>query len=64
MTRAAEQNTSVSRLVGEMLREHMRRSSEYETAMRQYLDRPPVALSEPGTAYPDREELHDRPGLR
>lgn len=41
MTRAAEQNTSVSRLVGEMLREHMRRTSEYETAMRQYLDRPP-----------------------
>ena len=62
--RAAEQNTSVSRLVGEMLREHMRRSNEYETAMRRYLARPPVQMSEPGAPYPSRDELHDRPGLR
>jgi hypothetical protein len=62
--RAAERNTSVSRLVGEMLRERMRREGDYRAAMRRYLEREPVVLSEPGARYPRREELHDRTDLR
>ena len=62
--RAAEQNTSVSRLVGEMLREHMQRESDYEAAMRRFLARKPVAMRKPGEPLPTREELHDRKNLR
>ena len=62
--RAAERNTSVSRLVGEMLREYMRRDATYRAAMRDYLSRPPVVLHEPRTPYPSRDALHDRADLR
>ena len=61
---AAEQNISVSRLVGEMLAQRMRDLSDYDHAMRAWLARPPVKLSRSGTRYPDREELHDRARLR
>jgi len=60
--RAAELNTSASLLVGEMLRESMRREGEYATGMRPYLERPAVPLSRPGTPYPRHDELHDRQG--
>ncbi len=62
--RAAERNTSVPRLVGEMSREEMRREGGYEAAMRRYLERPAAVSNEGGAAYPRREALHDRPGLR
>src|SRR5579872_2838917 len=49
---AARRDTSVSRLVGELLREHMRSEERYEAAMHAYLARggdeapsSPVALS-------------------
>jgi hypothetical protein len=58
--KAAEQNTSVSRLVGEMLREKMLQEENYEAAMKQYLSQPPRKLKRPGTRYPRREELHGR----
>jgi len=58
--RAAERNTSVSRLVGDMLREQMREEQEYRLAMERYLAREPEMLKKPGTRYPKREELHDR----
>ncbi|MBK9607010.1 MAG: CopG family transcriptional regulator [Betaproteobacteria bacterium] len=61
---AAEQNISVSRLVGEMLAQRMRDLSEYDHAMRTWLARPPVKLSRSGTRYPGRQELHDRARLR
>ena len=61
---AAQHNTSVSRLVGEMLAQRMREFSEYDRAMRAWLAKPPVKLGRPGKRYPDREELHDRAGLR
>lgn len=57
--RAAQRDTSVSRLIGEMLREHMRHDSAYEQAMEAYLASPPTRLSEDGR-YPSREALHDR----
>lgn len=58
--RAAEQNTSVSRLVGEMLKEKMRAEEAYLLAMKQYFAQKPKALREPETPYPSREELHER----
>jgi hypothetical protein len=60
---AAHQEMSVSRLIRELLREHMRAQETYETAQRRYLARAPSALKDAGP-YPTREELHDRAGLR
>ena len=61
---AARRNVSLSRYVGELLRQSMRESREYEEAMRRFLDRKPVRLKRSGEHYPTREELYDRPGLR
>ncbi len=61
---AAQRNVSLSRFVGELLRQHMRESREYEEAMRRFLDRKPVKLKGSGERYPTREELYDRSGLR
>ncbi len=58
--RAAERNTSVSRLVGELLKEKMREEDDYRLAMEQFLAQEPWVLRKPGTRYPKREELHDR----
>jgi hypothetical protein len=59
-TKAAEQDTSVSMLVREMLREKMLRERAYETAMHRFLARKPVKLRALGDQYPSREELHER----
>lgn len=58
---AAERNMSLSRFVGELLRNRMRHSREYEQAMRAALAEKPIALEGP---YLKREELYDRPRLR
>jgi plasmid stability protein len=58
--RAAESNTSVSRLVGEMLRDKMYAEKSYQMAMDQYLSQPPTALKDPAARYPTREELYGR----
>ena len=58
--RAAEQNTSVSRLVGNLLREMMQGETDYALAMEQYLTIQPVVLKQVGCRYPRREELHER----
>jgi hypothetical protein len=55
--RAAEQNTSVSRLVGEMLKEKMQEEEDYHLAMAVYLAQEPRALKSGGTAYPRRAAL-------
>jgi hypothetical protein len=57
---AARENTSVSRLLGEMLRERMLREESYQAAKRQFLARKPVLLKREGQSYPGREELHER----
>jgi len=56
---AAERETSVSRLVGEILRERMLRERDYESAMQEYLSAP-VQMISGGEPYPTRDELHDR----
>ncbi|MBM4274972.1 MAG: hypothetical protein FJ134_11015 [Deltaproteobacteria bacterium] len=58
--RAAERDTSLSRLVGELLREKMLEEQTYQAAMEQYLSQPPRMLKKPGARYPSREELHGR----
>jgi hypothetical protein len=60
---AAHRDMSVSRLIAELLQEHMRAQATYGDAMRRYLARAPTALKHTGR-YPSREELHDRAGLR
>ena len=60
---AARRDTSVSRLVGELLRRHMEESEGYEHAMEEFLSRPLRPLSK-GGPYPRRDEVHDRAGLR
>ncbi len=61
---AAELDVSVSRMLGDLLREQMRRRLTYKTEMQQYLVREPRPINSSGAAYPSREELHDRADLR
>lgn len=60
--RAAEGNTSVARLVGALLREHMNEERGYENAKRRFLGTRARVLSK--GAYPSRDELHERSRLR
>ncbi|MFG6449011.1 CopG family transcriptional regulator [Roseateles sp. BYS180W] len=53
---AARRNTSVSRLVGEMLAEKMRHDDAYERALQDWLHRERSWVSD-GRAYPGREVL-------
>ena len=62
--RAAQRNLSLSRFIGELLREELRHGDEYESAYRTWRAARPFALKgEPGR-YPKREELHERALLR
>ena len=61
---AAKRNVSLSRMIGEMLAQQMRRTSEYERAMRSFLSREPVDFGLSGKPYPKRDELYDRGRLR
>jgi len=61
---AARHNTSVSRMIGEMLQQHMRETHEYEEAMRRFLAKTPVKLNRSGKRYPKREDLYARSRIR
>jgi hypothetical protein len=61
---AAKRGTSVSRMVGEMLRERMERELDYQRALADFESVAPRPLRETGRELPKREALHDRPGLR
>ena len=56
---AAKRNSSVSRLVGEILTEKMRRDDAYAQAMRGWLGKERPWISD-GEAYPGREKTYDR----
>ena len=56
---AARRNTSVSRLIGEMLAEKMRHDDAYERAMNEWLSRDTRWQSD-GSPYPSRDDSHDR----
>ena len=62
--RAAELDTSVSRLLGDLLKQMMERDAAYTHARDQYLARATTKLSRRGAKYPARDTLHGRPGLR
>ncbi len=57
---AARNDTSVSKLVGAMLRERMHRSDEYERAKRSFLGRGPYRMGTPGQPLPTRDEVYER----
>jgi len=61
--RAAEQNQSVSRYLGDMLRTQMAEEKTYQEAMERFLSRKPARISDTGT-YPIRESLYERPRVR
>jgi hypothetical protein len=61
---AAQRGISVSRLVSEALAARMRELRDYNEAMRRYLSKKPVKLKAAGERYPERDELHERTGLR
>lgn len=61
-TQAARANTSVSRLVGELLREHMGKEEGYAGSMERALARRAFLKSD--GEYLTREQLHDRARLR
>ena len=56
---AAKRNSSVSRLVGEILAEKMRQEDAYAQAMRGWLGKERQWRSD-GAAYPDREQTYER----
>ncbi len=58
--RAAEEETSVSRLVGEMLREKMTEEKTYQAAMEKYLSQISRVMKRRGEKYPRRRELYGR----
>ena len=59
---AARRNTSVSRLIGEMLADKMRHDDAYERAMREALEWRSWGKS--SGPYLTREEMYDRSGPR
>lgn len=57
---AARHNSSVSKLVGELLTARMSREKAYDAAMKRHLAKPPAPLRAAGTPYPRRDALHER----
>ena len=64
---AATRNLSVSRFVGELVKEKFAADDAYEQAMSDFFSRGPYIEAQPreeGRAWPSRDELYDRKGLR
>lgn len=59
---AARKDTSVSRLLGELLKQRMLEQDEYENAMREALARKPFIKG--SRRYLTREEVHERSRFR
>ena len=59
---AAHRDMSVSRLLSELLKDHMREKDSYDAAMHRALSRKPFLKTD--GPYLSREEAHDSPGLR
>lgn len=62
--KAAEQNKSMSRFLGDLLQQHMKDRVAYQRAMEQWLSKPPYVLRQPGEPLPTRNEIHDRTRTR
>ena len=61
---AARRNTSVSRMLGELLRREMEADSQYRDAMTRYLGQEPGHHPPADGRRPSRDALHDRDALR
>ena len=59
---AARSETSVSRLLGQILKERMIEKDDYTKAMRRALGRKPFLKTD--GRYPTRDDAHDRSRLR
>ncbi len=57
---SARHDTSMSRMVGEMLRRKMEEEEGYEAAMQAYLSAPSMEAREHSSSYPTRDEIHER----
>jgi len=62
--RAAQLNTSVSRFIADLLVQQKRAARRYESAWQWFRERELRPLAQTGEAYPRREDLYDRPGVR
>jgi plasmid stability protein len=60
--RAAKQGTSVSKMVGEMLRDRMLEEVGYQAAMEDWMAWKPRPLRDERELLPARESLHERRG--
>lgn len=58
--RAAEKDTSVSRLVGDMLMDMMQQEDAYQAAMERFFSQKAVVMRKKGEPLPSREDLYDR----
>lgn len=61
---AARQDTSVSQLVSQLLRERMLGTDEYALARERYFAQSARVHRPPGARLPTRDELHERDDLR
>lgn len=64
---AAKRNVSVSRLVGDILKEKFARDDDYDRAMRDFFSRGAYLENAPtddGRRWPSRDEIHDRDVLK
>jgi hypothetical protein len=61
---AAQEGMSVSRYLGSVLRERNAKLTEYERAMRRFLDRPLISFEKTDGKYATREEMYARPRVR
>ena len=57
---AAKQNTSISQVLSNLLRNRMREENGYQAAMQQFLARTPKALQPKAERYPSPESLYER----
>ncbi len=57
---AAQNDTSVSRMLGEELRLKMLNEKQYGRARKRFQSRQPTALKPQGTPYPSRDSLYER----
>jgi len=61
---AAKNDKSLSRMLGDELKEKMLREENYQRAMEQFFSKTPRPLKGPGESYPTRESLYDRDSVR
>lgn len=64
---AARRNQSLSRFIGDLLKEKFAREDEYDRAMNDFFSRDPYldsSVRADGRRWPRRDELYDRKCLR